>query len=34
MRRRVNELEEKAAGPSGIKKEVIKHEPIDIIDLT
>jgi len=30
----VNELEGEKAGPSGVKKEVIKHDPADIIDLT
>jgi len=34
LRRRVDELEGERAGPSGVKKEVIKHDPDDIIDLT
>jgi len=34
LRQRVSELEEKGAGPSRIRKEVIKPDPADIIDLT
>lgn len=34
LRNRVGELEGNQAGPSGVKREVIKHDPADIIDLT
>ena len=34
LRRRVGKLEGEKAGPSGVKKEVIKPDPVDIIDLT
>ncbi|KAF9646176.1 hypothetical protein BDM02DRAFT_3271155 [Thelephora ganbajun] len=34
LRNRVGELEEKKPGPSGVKKEAMKHDPADIIDLT
>lgn len=34
MRHRVDELEGKKGVPSDVKKEVIKRDPVDIIDLT
>jgi len=34
LQHRVNEFEGEKAGPSGVKKEVIKYDPADIIDLT
>lgn len=34
LRQRVGELEEMDAGPPSVRKEMIKPDPADIIDLT
>jgi len=34
LRQRVGELEETKAGSSSVRKEVVKSDPADIIDLT